>query len=55
MGRGTETLPFDVAMGLVAGLVATKATNLAQGPAWCTDQGCGRTDPEPRRGQARRT
>jgi tripartite-type tricarboxylate transporter receptor subunit TctC len=24
-------------------------------PAWCTDQGCGRTDPEPRRDQARRT
>ena len=23
--------------------------------AWCTDQGCGRTDPLPRQGQARRT
>ncbi len=28
---------------------------LGPGTAWCTDQGCGRTDPEPRRGQARRT
>jgi len=26
-----------------------------QRAAWCTDQGCGRTAPEPRRGQTRRT
>jgi len=32
MDRGTETLLVDIAVGLLAGLVATKVTDLVQGP-----------------------
>jgi urease accessory protein len=50
---GLDHVLAMVAVGLFAALLGGRA--LWRVPAWCTDQGWGRTDPNPVRGQATRT